>query len=113
MGTEPDRITLPRQYARTRRFTLGQPRSFHIASDGSRIAFLRSKGGEDPVTCLWTLDLGSGEERLVFDPRTHTASDGDLPPEERARRERVREVAEGVVGYGADRAVSKASFAVG
>ena len=52
--------TFPRQYARTRRFTLGVPRSFRISPDGSRIAFLRSKGGSDPVTCLWLLDVATG-----------------------------------------------------
>ena len=30
--------------------------------------FLRSRGGTDPVTCLWTLDLATGDERLVADP---------------------------------------------
>ena len=62
-------ISFPRQYARTRRFTLGQPRSFHIARDGSRVAFLRSKAGDDPTTCLWVLDLTTGKERLACDPR--------------------------------------------
>ena len=45
--------SFPRQQARTRRFTLGVPRSFRISPDGSRVAFLRSKTGTDPVTCLW------------------------------------------------------------
>ena len=49
--------TFPRQQARTRHFSLGVPRSFQISADGARLAFLRSKGGSDPVTCLWVLDL--------------------------------------------------------
>ena len=54
--------SFPRQQARTRRFSLGVPRSFMVAPDGSRVAFLRSKGGDDPVTCLWQLHLGTGQE---------------------------------------------------
>src|SRR5215467_7190805 len=81
--------SFPRQQARTRRFTLGVPRSFQISPDGSRVAFLRSKGGGDPVTCLWVLDVGTGTERLVADPAELAA--GEVPAEEKARRERSRE----------------------
>ena len=42
--------TFPRQSARTERFTLGAPRDVTVAADGSRVAFLRSGGPEDPVT---------------------------------------------------------------
>ena len=112
---EPERseTTFPRQYARTRRFTLGEPRSFHIAADGSRVVFLRSHGAEDPVNGLWVFDLETGEERLVCDPRQLHVGEGDLPPEERARRERVRELAEGVVAYATDPNATVASFALG
>ena len=49
--------------------------------------------GDDPVTCLWEADTATGAERLVCDPRTLGADEENLPPEERARRERVRETA--------------------
>src|ERR1700754_3452761 len=94
--------SFPRQQARTRRFTLGAPRSFSISPDGTRIVFLRSKGGGDPVTCLWQLDVNRSTERLIADPAALNATDEDLPPEERARRERAREQAGGVVSYAAD-----------
>jgi dipeptidyl-peptidase-4 len=74
--------------------------------------FLRSRGGTDPVTCLWTLDLENGEERLVADPHELDSGTEDLPPEERARRERSREQAGGVVGYATDRPVTMAAFAL-
>ena len=61
--------TFPRQYARTQRFTLGEPRNVRVSDDGRRVAFLRSAGGSDPVTSLWVLDVDSGEERLVADGR--------------------------------------------
>ena len=44
--------SFPRQQARTRGFSLGAPRSFQISPDGGRVAFLRSRGGNDPVTCF-------------------------------------------------------------
>jgi len=97
------RISFPRQFARTRRFTLGKPRSFAVARNGSRVAFLRSKAGDDPVTCLWALDVETGFERLVCDPREIAGgAPVDVPPEERARRERVRESADGIVAYAID-----------
>jgi dipeptidyl-peptidase 4 len=96
--------SFPRQFARTRRFTLGEPRSFTICAQ--RVLFLRALAGGDPRTGLWSLDLDTGEgtpgeERLVVDPRT-LGDDADLPAAERARRERVRETAAGVVAYATD-----------
>ena len=105
--------SFPRRQARTRRFTLGAPRGVTLSPDGARVTFLRSRGGTDAVTCLWTLDPTTAEERLVADPRTlDGGSDDDLPPEERARRERAREQAGGIVAYATDRAGDVAAFAL-
>ena len=104
--------SFPRQEARTRRFTLGVPRAFRISPDGARVVYLRTQGGSDPVTCLWVLDVGGGTERLVVDPRTLGGDAGDLPPQERARRERVREQAGGIVAYATDADVTVAVFAL-
>jgi dipeptidyl-peptidase-4 len=104
--------SFPRLHARTRRFTLGVPRGFTVAPDGDRVVFLRTKGGTDPVTCLWELDLATGAERLVVDPRTLDSDEEDLPPEERARRERSREQAGGIVDYATDNAATAAVFAL-
>ena len=60
--------SLPEQLVRTRLFTLGVPAQFTITRDGAAVLFLRSRAGDDPVTCLWALDLGSGAERLLADP---------------------------------------------
>jgi dipeptidyl-peptidase-4 len=103
--------SFPRQEARTRRFTLGVPRAFRISPDGTRVAYLRTQGGGDPVTCLWALDVGDGPERLVADPRRLGGDEEDLPPQERARRERVREQAGGIVAYAADANLAMAAFA--
>jgi dipeptidyl-peptidase-4 len=129
--------SFPRQEARTRRFTLGVPRAFRISPDGARVVYLRTQGGSDPVTCLWVLDVGSGDvgsgdvgsgdvgsgdvgsgdvgsgaERLVVDPRTLGVDEENLPPQERARRERVREQAGGIVAYATDAGVTVAAFAL-
>ena len=104
--------SFPRQQARTRGFRLGVPRAFQVAPDGGRITFLRSKAGGDPVTCLWEADVATGAERLIADPRALGADDENLPPEERARRERVRETAAGIVAYATDKAGTLAVFAL-
>jgi dipeptidyl-peptidase 4 len=104
--------SFPRQDARTRHFTLGVPRAFRVSPDGKTVVYLRTKSGADPVTCLWALDVGSGQERLVADPGALGASEEDLPPEERARRERVRERAGGIVAYATDEALTVAAFAL-
>jgi dipeptidyl-peptidase-4 len=102
--------SFPRQQARTRRFTLGAPRAFSVSPDGERVLFLRTTSGDDPVTCLWEADADSGAERLVADPRALGADEENLPPEERARRERVRETAGGIVSYATDRQLTLAVF---
>ncbi|WP_066371421.1 S9 family peptidase [Herbidospora mongoliensis] len=91
--------SFPRLHARTRRFTLGVPRGFTLTPSGEKVIFQRTKSGTDAVTCLWELDVASGEERLLVDPLILGAAEEELPPEERARRERARESAGGVVAY--------------
>jgi dipeptidyl-peptidase-4 len=130
--TEPTpAVSFPRQTARTQRFTLGAPRAFTPAPDGTRIAFLRSPSGTDRRTCLWVLDVASGSagtgsastgsastgsassERLVADPADLIGGrDEEFTAEERARRERLREGAGGIVAYATDAAVSVAAFAL-
>ncbi|MFF4784450.1 prolyl oligopeptidase family serine peptidase [Streptomyces sp. BK205] len=111
MTTEPD--SFPRRHARTQRFTLGAPRAFTVAPDGSRVAFLRSNSGTDRANSLWVLDTADGGERVAADPRALLGgAEERLSPEERARRERSREGGAGVVGYATDAAVELASFAL-
>ncbi|MGN9844488.1 prolyl oligopeptidase family serine peptidase [Nonomuraea sp. H19] len=89
---------LPVQFARTRRFSLGVPSSFTIAADGASVLFLRSRGGEDPIACLWELDLDSGTERLLADPVELLAGTG--------------EPAAGIAAYATDHAAGVAAFAL-
>ena len=101
--------TFPRQSARTQRFTLGAPRNVSVSRPtGSVVTFLRSAGPEDPVTALWVArPRHGGTERCVADPRVLLSGDeDDLPPEERARRERARESAAGITAYATDAATA-------
>ena len=105
--------SFPRQNARTRHFMLGRPRSFSVADDGSRVAFLRSRSGDDPLGCLWVFDVDAAQERLVFDPAAEMGDEERISDEERDRRERMRETLTGVTAYETDRAVTLAAFAMG
>ncbi|UGY93465.1 S9 family peptidase [Streptomyces gobiensis] len=116
-------LTFPRQLARTQRFTLGAPKAFTVAPDGSRVVFLRSRGGIDRAQLLWVHDLTENGEATGKEAvrREYPAADPDtllsgaaeeLPAAERARRERSREGGAGVVGYATDAAVELAAFAL-
>ncbi len=111
--------TFARQYARTQRFTIGEPRNLTVTADGRTVVLARTMTGDDPVTCLWAIDIADGNERLVVDPRTiaHTTPGGssinDLPEAERVRRERLREGASGVTAYATDASGRLLAFALG
>ncbi|MGB3736058.1 MAG: prolyl oligopeptidase family serine peptidase [Ilumatobacter sp.] len=108
--------SFPRQYARTQRFSLGEPRNVTVSPDGQRIVFLRSSAGDDPVNALWVMDVATGDERLVADPRkllgTEDPADGDISDEERARRERTRDGSTGITAYATDAECQVAAFAL-
>jgi len=113
MPETPDPLEeFPRQVARTRGFSLGVPRSFTVSPDGERVVYLRTKTGDDPVSCLWVFEVSGAKERLVFDPGEEEA-ERDLTEAERARRERARERSSGVTAYATDEAVRRAVFTVG
>src|SRR5260370_1023710 len=76
----------------------------------------RTRGGGARGTCLGVRDVAAGPgqrvaERLAVDPRTRGGGDeAALPPQERARRERVREQAGGIVAYATDADLMLAVF---
>ncbi|MFI5628340.1 prolyl oligopeptidase family serine peptidase [Streptomyces sp. NPDC051664] len=110
------KLSFPRQHARTQRFTLGAPRAFTVSPDGQRVIFLRSASGTDRSNKLWMLDLaadGTPKERVVADPGTLLGGSAEkLSAQERARRERSREGSSGIVGYAVDSAAELAAFAL-
>ena len=101
-----------REQARTQRFTLGTPREFRATPDGRKLLFLRSESGVDPRNSLWELDLESGAEAKIVDAAELLPGEENLPPEERARRERSRESAGGVVGYATDAELRVIAFSL-
>ncbi|MFD3736015.1 prolyl oligopeptidase family serine peptidase [Streptomyces sp. NPDC058632] len=108
-----DADSFPRRHARTQRFTLGAPRSFTVAPDGSRVVFLRSGSGTDRTNSLWVLDPRDGGERMAADPHALLGGAAEsLSAQERARRERSREGGAGIVGYATDAQVELASFSL-
>lgn len=92
----------PWQYARTRRFSLGQARNFTVASDGARVLYLRSRSGVDPLTSLYVYDVASATESILADPAQVSLGPADLPEAELRRRERARELSTGIVAYACD-----------
>ena len=106
--------TFPRQYARTQRLTLGEPRNIVASPDGKRVLFLRSSSGSDSMNSLWLCNVERSTETCIADSRTliidsHSRDDS---PEEKARRERAREGAAGIVSFSCDQDVHHAVFAV-
>jgi dipeptidyl-peptidase-4 len=102
-------ISLPRQLVRTERFTLGVPGQLTVTPDGAAVLFLRSRAGDDPVSCRWALDARSGRERLLADPAELLGGAAEqLPKAERTRRERDRQFGAGIVDYATDEAVRPA-----
>jgi dipeptidyl-peptidase-4 len=102
----------PELAARTRRFTYGAPRALGVAADGARVVFLRSGGPDDAADRLYVFDVVAGKEWLLADPALLLADSGELPPEERALRERLRLSASGIGSYSMDPAATVAVFAL-
>lgn len=102
--------SFPRLSARTGRFTLGIPRSFTAAA--SKVWFVRTPDGVSRTGLLYELDVRTGEESLVVDPRTLVDGDEALSPEERARRERSRESGAGIIDFSVDDTGRWAAFAL-
>lgn len=100
----------PRLAARTLRFTLGVPRN--LAVRGSTVYFVRTADGLDRSGRLWAYSVERDAETLVVDPADHLGGREELSAEERARRERSREGATGIVGYSLDHDGRWAAFTV-
>ena len=106
--------TFPRQFARTQRLTLGEPRNIVVSPDGKRVLFLRSSSGSDSVNSLWLYHVERNSETCIADIRSllSQTDSHDESQEERARRERAREGAAGIVSFSCDAEVHHAVFAV-
>src|SRR6516164_7652845 len=110
---EHDSDVVLASYAASRRFMLGRPRDLTLVPDDGRLLFLRALAADDPATALWSLDLRTGQEHLLADPRALLGGAGEvIPAAELRRRERLRESARGIVAYCADAVGRTAVFAL-
>ncbi|NDB18339.1 MAG: S9 family peptidase, partial [Actinobacteria bacterium] len=109
-------LTYARLSARTQGFRLGAPRAIQVSADGKRIAFVRSASAASSVNQLLVVDVAAdgslSPERIVVDPTSLLGADEDVPAEERARRERMRETTSGVTTFTADGQLRTAAFAL-
>ena len=101
----------PRSFALTGAFRYGMPRSFEVTD--TSVTFLRSADGYDPKLGLWRFDVDSGRELPLVLPDQLAVDDADLPPAERARRERLRESGGGITAFSMNTDGSRIVFAVG
>ncbi|MFE3327897.1 prolyl oligopeptidase family serine peptidase [Streptomyces sp. NPDC059176] len=99
----------PRQFARTRRFSLGVPHQFTVSPDGDRVLFLRSESGVAPRVRLWMYE--NGEERILADPAAAGRARKAAGPE-RIRTEPTPANSAGVQSYATDRHVRVVAYTV-
>jgi dipeptidyl-peptidase-4 len=105
--------SFPRQKAATRSFRLGAPRNFSLRPGGDLVVFLRTATGRTATTDIWLAEkTDSGWiERCLLESASLSTS-GEIPEEELARRERMREVTEGVTAYSTDKDFTKIIYAL-
>ena len=73
-----------------------------LSPDGQLVAFLRSREDDVDVQDLWAAPTGPGEPYKLIDARALVPDAGELSEAEKARRERMRISARGVVDYSWD-----------
>jgi len=73
-----------------------------LSPDGELVAFLRSREDDVEVQDLWAAPTGEGEPFKLIDARALVPDAGELSEAEKARRERMRISARGVVEYSWD-----------
>jgi dipeptidyl-peptidase-4 len=74
-------------------------RGVSLSPDGELVAFLRSREDDVDVLDLWAAPTGEGEPFKLIDARALVPDAGELSEAEKARRERMRISARGVVEY--------------
>ena len=73
-----------------------------LSPDGQLVAFLRSREDNVDVQDLWAAPMGEGEPYKLIDAQALVPDAGELSEAEKARRERMRISARGVVEYSWD-----------
>ncbi|OEY71053.1 peptidase S9 [Rheinheimera salexigens] len=75
------------------------PRSLTMAPDGSRVTYLKGKPDDADRLDLWEYHIKDAEHRLLVDADSLVSGDEVLSDEEKARRERMRLFATGIISY--------------
>lgn len=93
----------PKQFAETKRFTLGRIRNFILSPESNRVFFLKNISKKDARLGLFELFLDNEQITCLVDPSQLKIKDEDfLPEEEKARRERLRESGSGITSFSID-----------
>ncbi|MBU2180669.1 MAG: DPP IV N-terminal domain-containing protein, partial [Gammaproteobacteria bacterium] len=75
------------------------PKSLSYSPDGSRITYLKGKKSDATRLDLWQYQLKTGKHTLLVDSDALFSGPEVLSDEEKARRERLRLFASGIVSY--------------
>jgi dipeptidyl-peptidase-4 len=75
------------------------PKSLSYSPDGSRITYLKGKASDANRLDLWQYQIKSGQHSLLVDSDSLFSGVETLSDEEKARRERLRLFASGIVSY--------------
>jgi dipeptidyl-peptidase-4 len=100
-AAEPESADLRyfRELVETRNYSLGQPVSPQITSDGKAVVFLRG-GARDPVLRLYEFTIADGGLREILTPeKLLQGAEEKLTAEERSRRERERQSLKGFTSF--------------
>lgn len=89
------------------------PKGLKFSPDGKRVTFLKASAEDYKVLDLWEYNLAEGASRLLVKASSITGGEEKLSQVERARRERMRITAKGIVSYSWDRDGSKLLFPLG
>lgn len=88
------------RWAATNRFRSGAPAAIRCTPAGDAVLFLRSSGPTERRQDLWTFDPRTGSERVLVTAGALLGGGAEtLTAEERARRERLRLSAGGIVSF--------------
>jgi len=75
------------------------PRSLTMAPDGSRVTYLKGKAEDANRLDLWEYHIKAAKHRLLVDADSLVSGAEVLSDEEKARRERMRLFASGIISY--------------
>ncbi|MFM1826235.1 MAG: hypothetical protein RLZZ37_870 [Actinomycetota bacterium] len=93
----------PKQFAETKRFTLGRIRNFSLSPETNKVYFLKNISKNDARLAIFSLSIDTEEITCLVDPSKLKIKNEDfLPQEEKARRERLRESGSGITNFSLD-----------